>query len=142
MSHDAENAERAVVLAVAVRKFELGDAVEKLWAEYEMIQKKLDAYTDYPFKLKAASVTLTAGFWAGGKLADFSWHFFLVALLIPPIFRLLEVHHERVKRVLGGRAIALERFMKYYCRLKTLMVFPIECADDCDVNLEEFRFWD
>jgi hypothetical protein len=86
--------------------------LEYAWAEWDLIQKKIDSVSNFPFQVKAWSVTLSAALVAlfVRGLDGFSpWLYF--ALVLPFAFKAVESRHNRIRDVLSKRAAELEEFI-------------------------------
>lgn len=76
--------------------------------EYKIIQTKIDNLGANQFKVKTWSVSLTLGALVGGKFYGLDFWIYLIAVLIPSVFYLLERKLELEVKRLGERAKLIE----------------------------------
>lgn len=85
---------------------ELG--LKYLWAEWELIQKKIDSVSTFPFTVKTWTVALTGALLGLAKGLETTSPLILLAALIPLVFWAIEAKHDHVRDALSKRAQLLE----------------------------------
>jgi hypothetical protein len=96
------------------------------WAEWELVQKKIDSVSTFPFTVKTWSVTISAAILGLAKGLDFPIPFLFVSLLIPLAFKAVESRHNQIRDALSKRADKLESFIEKLLPLKDRL--PEHCS--------------
>jgi len=96
------------------------------WAEWELVQKKIDSVSTFPFTVKTWSVTISAAILGLAKGLDFPIPFLFVSLLIPLVFKAVESRHNQIRDALSKRADKLESFIAELLPLKDRL--PEHCS--------------
>jgi hypothetical protein len=96
------------------------------WAEWELVQKKIDSVSTFPFTVKTWSVTISAAILGLAKGLDFPIPFLFVSLLIPVVFKAVESRHNQIRDALSKRAEKLELLIAELLPLKDRL--PEHCS--------------
>lgn len=104
---DTENEEKLPAVKAAAPR----SVLEFAWAEWDLIQKKVDSVSNFPFTVKAWSITVAGALIGFGKGFNFPIPALAVTLAIPFVFKAIESRHNAIRDTLGLRAEALERLI-------------------------------
>jgi hypothetical protein len=85
-----------------------------LWAEYNLIQSKIDKIGDFEFKIKGWSAALLGAVLYGGAKISQVGIALASALLLAIAFHLVEARQHSHTRKLGQRALDLERALRSF----------------------------
>jgi hypothetical protein len=96
------------------------------WAEWELVQKKIDSVSTFPFTVKTWSVTISAAILGLAKGLDFPIPFLFISLLIPLVFKAVESRHNQIRDALSKRAEKLELLISKLLPLKDRL--PEHCS--------------
>jgi len=106
--------------------------IRMAWAEWELIQKKIDSVSTFPFTVKAWSVALAGLLLGLGKGFEFPKRLLFFTLLVPLIFKAVESTHNGIIETLSRRAERLEQLIERLRPLKKEKLpenFPGEWRD-------------
>lgn len=78
------------------------------WAEWDLIQKKIDSVSTFPFTVKTWSVAVSGFILGLGKGFDIPSQLLFVTILVPIVFKAVESKHNRIRDILSKRAETLE----------------------------------
>lgn len=93
--------------------------IDRAWAEWELIQKKIDSVSTFPFTVKAWSVALAGILLGVGKGLEFPRPLLFFTLVVPLIFKSVESKHNAIRDTLSRRAEMLELLISRLMPLKT-----------------------
>jgi hypothetical protein len=82
--------------------------LELAWAEWELVQQKIDNVSTFPFTVKTWSVTVSAALLGLAHGLDFPRSFLIASLIVPFVFKAVESRHNQVRDTLSKRAEKLE----------------------------------
>jgi hypothetical protein len=85
---------------------------DRAWSEWEIVQKKIDSFSTFPFTVKTWTATLSGLLLGLGKGFDFPSIFLLSVPLVPVFFWVVEKKHDQMRRVLSQRAEDLELLLE------------------------------
>jgi hypothetical protein len=108
--------------------------IDRAWAEWDLIQKKIDSVSTFPFTVKAWSVTLAGALLAFGKGAEFPKWLLFGSLIVPLIFKAVESKHNAIRDTLSRRGELLEQLIERLTPLKDQLPpgFPREWRQALD----------